>query len=94
MSDQIKARILIVLLCLFSIGTNIGHWIYRIQTGGFYPMLSLFAPIAAVVFLMFSFFPSLAGQPRAKKDELIVTVVTFVGIALGAANWYLMANGF
>jgi hypothetical protein len=94
MSDQVKGRLLVILLWLVFVGINIGHWVYRIQTSSFYPMISLFAPIGLVLFLLFALFPSLLAQPRAKKEEFIVSAATILGLILGAANWYVMANGF
>lgn len=94
MRDQVKGRLLLILFWLFSVGLNLWHWNYRMQTGSFYPMISLFAPIVMVLFLAFALFPSLLAQPREKKEELIVSGITIVGLVLGAANWYVMANGF
>ncbi len=90
MNPALKSKLFCAGMVIVSGGLIIWNWYHLFQTGAYYPKVALLAPICFAIFLLFLLFPALLVQPRDKKSEAIVIVVTLAGLALGGLNWYLM----
>ena len=89
-----KARVLAVLLILFSIGLTYYNWHQLLQDRAYSLKLATFGPVIGVGGLFLMMFPSMAGKPTTAKEKIIVLGVLVIGMVAGLVNWYLMDPGF
>lgn len=92
--NQLKFRLLAIVLILLFGGLIYYNW-YQLTNEGSYSMkIAAFGPVGVLGGLFMLFFPGKAGKPETAKDKVIVLLVFAVGLVLGLFNWYLMDPGY
>jgi membrane associated rhomboid family serine protease len=90
--DRMSDKSRTVSMLVISVLGNIINWWMAFYEGRFYASLTLLGPVALLVFTAFLFRPSLAHQPRNKKDETIMWILALVGLALGVLNFVFITG--
>jgi hypothetical protein len=92
--QNVKARILALVLILLGIGLVYFNWHQLLKEGSYSMKLAAFGPLIGVGGLFLLLFPSMGGKPNTAKEKIIVLVVLIIGLVAGLVNWYLMDPGF
>ena len=92
--QNIKARLVAIVLILVFGGLTYLTWHELLTTGRYSLKMAAFAPVGIIGGLFLLIFPTRMGKPQTTTDKLIVLLVFGLGLLAGLANWYLMDPGF
>ena len=92
--QNIKARLVAIVLILVFGGLTYLTWHELLTTGRYSLKMAAFAPVGIIGGLFLLIFPTRMGKPQTTTDKIIVLLVFGLGLLAGLANWYLMDPGF
>jgi len=92
--QNIKARLVAIVLILVFGGLTYLTWHELLTTGRYSLKMAAFAPVGIIGGLFLLIFPTKMGKPQTTRDKIIVLLVFGLGLLAGLANWYLMDPGF